>query len=327
MVGTGRLLGDFLFTTVALSYLMHHYPDGKITVACAQAFFPLLASLPGVERFIPSDPLAYKAHWLNLWKAVRRDAWQEVIDFRGSILSYMLSVEKRKIWNTQRASDFPSLHRSEAICRWLGMEHAVLPQVWLAEEHYAQAAHIFGEDPRPVILLVPFASSYAKRWPMAYFEEVVNILDSHFKGDIRFMIRATVNERPFLAHLEKDPRFLIPPSEIDLGCVAACIQRTSLCIGIDSGISHLAATVGIPTLTLFGPSCPVQFRPFGKGPSRILCSPSGSQERTAYVDDKESLLKDLLPQEVAHCAIDFLSSLPPSAARIEHPTPSQKGSA
>jgi len=48
-----------------------------------------------------------------------------------------------------------------------------------------------------------------------------------------------------------------------LGQVAAVLARASLAIGVDSGIMHLAAAVGTPTVRLFGPADASRFGPWG----------------------------------------------------------------
>src|SRR5690606_12736868 len=49
----------------------------------------------------------------------------------------------------------------------------------------------------------------------------------------------------------------------DLLTAAACLERAAFFIGNDSGLMHLAAAAGTPTLGLFGPSPEVRYRPWG----------------------------------------------------------------
>lgn len=51
---------------------------------------------------------------------------------------------------------------------------------------------------------------------------------------------------------------------LPLASVAEALRKSQLYIGNDSGLSHLAAAVGIPTVVLFGPSDPIIWRPLGK---------------------------------------------------------------
>jgi hypothetical protein len=77
--------------------------------------------------------------------------------------------------------------------------------------------------------------------------------------------------------------------------LGALLSRAGAYLGNDSGISHLAAAWGAPTLSLFGPTDPAVWAPLGPR-SRALRSPSGTLEGLS-VDAVESGLAEL-----ARCA-------------------------
>ena len=60
---------------------------------------------------------------------------------------------------------------------------------------------------------------------------------------------------------------------IDLLTVAACMERSRFYIGNDSGLMHLAAATGLPTLGLFGPSLEEHYAPWGP-----LCAAARAQK-------------------------------------------------
>jgi ADP-heptose:LPS heptosyltransferase len=49
----------------------------------------------------------------------------------------------------------------------------------------------------------------------------------------------------------------------DLLTAAGCLERADFFVGNDSGLMHLAAAAGTPTLGLFGPSPEARYRPWG----------------------------------------------------------------
>jgi heptosyltransferase-3 len=96
----------------------------------------------------------------------------------------------------------------------------------------------------------PFASNPRKRWPMAKFQEVA--------GRLNMPVRWCAGPEEELADAVRID---------DLYELACWIARARVYIGNDSGISHLAAAVGTPTIVLFGPTDPAVWAPRG---SRVL---------------------------------------------------------
>src|SRR5206468_11923927 len=52
--------------------------------------------------------------------------------------------------------------------------------------------------------------------------------------------------------------------KLDLLTAAALVRRCALFIGNDTGLMHIAAAAGTPTLGLFGPSPIAQYAPWGR---------------------------------------------------------------
>lgn len=95
------------------------------------------------------------------------------------------------------------------------------------------------------MILHPFSGSGKKNWPIANFHSLASEL-----GNVSW----TCGPEEFV---ENAVRF------DDLSELGRWISGASLFIGNDSGITHLAAAVGTPTLALFGPSDPAIWCPAG----------------------------------------------------------------
>ncbi|MGD8878557.1 MAG: glycosyltransferase family 9 protein, partial [Syntrophobacterales bacterium] len=64
-------------------------------------------------------------------------------------------------------------------------------------------------------------------------------------------------------HSQLESNSLIPVENWQLGKLAALMHQADLYLGNDSGITHLAAACGIPTIALFGPTDPQIWGPRG----------------------------------------------------------------
>jgi heptosyltransferase-2 len=63
---------------------------------------------------------------------------------------------------------------------------------------------------------------------------------------------------------------------LDLSQIAALLACCRLYLGNDSGVSHLAAALGIPTLAVFGPTDPAVWAPLGPGVATCTTAPGGA---------------------------------------------------
>ena len=50
---------------------------------------------------------------------------------------------------------------------------------------------------------------------------------------------------------------------LSIGALASLLRRCAAYLGNDSGVTHLAALAGVPTVALFGPSDPARWSPLG----------------------------------------------------------------
>jgi hypothetical protein len=97
-----------------------------------------------------------------------------------------------------------------------------------------------------VLVVHPGAGGASKRWPVEGFAGVVESLDAtvvvHQGPADADAVRA------FLAHVARPVLRVIDPS---LPTLAAALSTATAYVGNDSGISHLAASVGTPSVILF----------------------------------------------------------------------------
>jgi len=69
--------------------------------------------------------------------------------------------------------------------------------------------------------------------------------------------------KPVLYAIPADRRINLI-GQVDLPTLGACLARCDLYIGNDSGLMHMAAASGCPTLGLFGPSSEIFYGPWGQ---------------------------------------------------------------
>ena len=116
------------------------------------------------------------------------------------------------------------------------------------------------------IALGPTANWDGKIWPARRFVELARALQAVLPGaGVALFGGPGGDERaraaPVLAGL---PMAVDLCGALSLSEAAACLARCALFVGNDSGLMHLAAAAGVPTLGLFGPSPADEYAPVGR---------------------------------------------------------------
>jgi len=169
--------------------------------------------------------------------------------FSGPV--FQLSFDKAWVWMSDstlanhlresgvgeviQVSPFPeSIHAADHLLQTAGLPAPELPDLWLPGSNH--------------VIIHPGSGSPAKCWP--WFEQLADqIHDS--------LILIGPCESQFQT---KRPRL----ERLTLQSVAEELRRCRAFIGNDSGITHLAAYLGCPTIALFGPTDPRIWGPIGR---------------------------------------------------------------
>ncbi len=241
-------IGDAVITCGVLDHLVRTYPEARLTIACGPAVTSLFDRVPNRERTLVVVKHKNDSHWLRLWREVAFTWWDLVVDFRGSAIAYLVPTRRRAVF--RRAAG----RKYEQYAAMLGIEPPPLPRVWTAPADQARAAALLPPG-RPVIGFGATANWAPKVWPSDRFADLFARLA---QGPLPNAV-AAVFAGPGPAEREMaQPLLDALPMAIDL-CgrltlpeAAACIERCSLYVGNDSGLMHLAAATGTPTIGLCG---------------------------------------------------------------------------
>ena len=257
---TSNRIGDCVISSGVIREVGRQLPGARITVACGRPPAPFFRSAPGVERVIVLDKKKLAGHWLELWKQTVGTRWDMVIDIRGSALSYLVPAKRRVVYNRSWET---GLRKVEMVSRLMGSDRPLDPEIFLDDRARAEAAAVIepqlagGAGPGPIIALAPIAHQPGKSWPAERWGQLVGRLmaEPRFAG-WRFMPVGGPGDRPpATPALETaGDRAIDFVGKGDILASAAAIDRAALFVGNDSGLMHVAAALGRPTLGLFGPT-------------------------------------------------------------------------
>ncbi len=116
-------------------------------------------------------------------------------------------------------------------------------------------------EDQPVVALHPGSGSARKNWPAERFASVAARLAARDVTTLLIAGPADATAAAKVAALAGDSVHRAPPATLDR--LAALLGRCRAYLGNDSGITHLAAITGTPTVAVFGPTDPTVWRPLG----------------------------------------------------------------
>jgi ADP-heptose:LPS heptosyltransferase len=263
-------IGDAVLSTGLLDHLMRAHPEARFTIVCGRVAEGVFRRMPRLERLIAVEKRRYSLHWLEIWGALAFTRWDLVVDLRASAIAWLLWTRARKIIQGGRRPG----HRLTHLAALLGVDPPPLPVIWTAPEDNARAATLLPEG-QPWLVLGPTANWHRKVWPAERFIELALSLTapggSLPGAGIAILGGPGDQERsmatPVLTAL---PQALDLVGKLELPEVAAVLARAAMFIGNDSGLMHLAAAAGAPTIGLFGPTPSDEYGPAGPKASAVL---------------------------------------------------------
>lgn len=269
-------IGDMVLTTPALEALHEAYPGHLIDIVADARSSALLEFCPYRGDLLHRDKRAGWRGMLRLIQRLRGRRYAAVVDLRTDFMPWVLRTERR----TARWRAGP--HGPHAVDQHYAIASRVIPQstrppparVWLAPKDSAWADEMLANAgiEGPWLALAPGANWPGKIWPLTCYQALLDDVANLFSG---IMVLGSAQDRPLAAALRAtSPRLCLDFSgATTLTQAAALLDRASFFVGNDSGLGHIAAARGVPTLTLMGPGRPERYKPFGPG-ATLLEAPS-----------------------------------------------------
>lgn len=318
-------LGDVILATSVIDAVHRLWPKSKITFVVKEEYSPALEGNPYLEHIIRVDAEGRKlGSLLRLGKDLRGRRFDLVLDLqggpRGRILAAATGAPRRSRVRSRRLARMMMVARPP---RWrVQLPHAVErylecverwapepvvssgPRVWVAESEISRANNRLGSTrARRLVAIAPGAKWRAKRWPERYYAGLADVMAADGYG---VLVLGSLEESPLLERIvspvaEPDAVLAVPGGLREL---AALFSLCDAAVCNDSGLMHLAAAVGTPSVGLFGPTAPhFGFTPYGEGHKTLWlgmeCSPCSLHgDKPCRIAEKAPCVEGLEPARV-----------------------------
>ena len=294
-------LGDVIHHMPAVTEARRRFPAARFAWVVEEDFAPLVALHPAVETVIPVASRRWRrwfgpSTWAQMGafrRGLRTHRYETVIDtqglFRSALIAKLARGERHgydaaSIKERAAAAFYDVRHRVDRSLHAIARNRAL---TGLALGYAPEGDIDFGLDRaalsgsaagRYAVLLHATARS-EKEWPVEHWVELGNDLSA--RGyDLVIPWGNEAERARSLAICARVARASAPDRR-PLDEVAQLIAGARFVVGVDTGLVHLAAALGVPLVAVFAGTEPGLYGPMGTGPIAIVGGTGGAPE----VDD------------------------------------------
>lgn len=299
-------LGDIIFLSPAVRVLRSRYPNARITFLASQWVKEIAARVPGVDDVVIYNAPVETHHvcqrvgeTLRLIHRMRKEEYDlAVLAHRSSVfagLTAAMGIPNRMGFEgthfLSQSSPFEEYrHETERYLRLVDVEDGdtsttlcatdgdkFFAEIFLKEQGIGDGTELIGVLPGGGTN--PGTTMTIKRWYPEKFAETLQWLQQQH-GLVPLFVgnrEDAAASDEVMRHLPAGFRYVSAVGKSSIGGLCGLLTRCKIVVGGDSGPVHMAAALGVPTVSLFGPSDPRLVAPRGNDHihiwNHIRCSP------------------------------------------------------
>ncbi|MBL0241868.1 MAG: glycosyltransferase family 9 protein [Chloracidobacterium sp.] len=321
-----RSIGDTVLATPSLIALRRFLPDVEIDILLEDWVAPVLDGFEGVNVVSVGSGNAAK---LKTSGYLRNRKYDVAINLHGGTTSSIFvraSSAKHRIGLSHyryprfynhiyssaadfwRRTDMHSAEQQLAVLGFAGIPVGDLPKsrltvtdaatLTLQAKFTSATQRSLAQEPR-FALIHPAAAFATKQWATESFAKTAEFLADRGLGTVAVAARHESDILKKLVDLSTVPIAVF--DDLTLPEITALASKAAIFVGNDSGIAHIAAAVGTPSVVVFGSSNRNHWRPWTDAPNEIVfhelpCQPCAGYECKVFGEPK--CILDVAPAAV-----------------------------
>jgi len=303
-----RSIGDTVLATPSLFALKRFLPDAEVDILVEDWVAPLLLDHPHVDNVIELERGGVAAR-MAVARQLRAARYDVVYNLHGGTTATFLTratgarhrvgfktyqyaklhtelvPSPLLLWGQQKTH---SVEQQLTLLGWTGVpvtdrpptRLGIAPEAAASVEQQLAAA---GLADGKIALIHPAAAFATKRWATQNFARVAEYLSERGFAPVAI---AAPHESEILNELVSEARVGILSLDLSLPEVTALAARSQLFVGNDSGIAHIAAAAGTPSVVIFGSSNVAHWRPWHRAAAEVVCEEMPCQPCHGYFCEK-----------------------------------------
>ncbi|HPH55007.1 MAG TPA: glycosyltransferase family 9 protein [Smithella sp.] len=290
-------IGDVVWTTPSIRAVKNSVPNAKVFVLVKEGFGGLLEADPSIEQVFEvksyrGNLFQQAAGHLSFLRELRAKRFDLVVDLRlgdrGAFMAFATGAPMRvtlhhpggvPFWRnylfTHGAVPWSAVYTRGAVAQSLGILKVLgidtddhIPRLWIADTIKRRIREILVREKvegcTQWITINPFSRWSYKEWNSDKWIEIINWLSKDFA--IPVIVIGSAEEQPKAEALIRrcETGIFNFAGKTTLAELTGLLGQSLLHIGVDSAAPHIAAAVGTPTMTIYGPSSWKEWAPVGK---------------------------------------------------------------
>ena len=304
-------LGDVIHNLPVVCDIHKHYPDAIVDWCVEESFAAIPRLHPGVSEVITvalrrwKKQLFSRQTWqeINVFRqSIARNHYDLILDTQGLLKSALIASQARGVkcgYNADSARE-PIAARfydrsysvskvAHAVTRNRLLAAAAFAYVTEPEINFGISAPLTVTNWLPAtrfVVLLTATSRDDKLWPESHWLELGSQLKA--QGFTAVFPGGSKPERERAARLAAALSGAIAAPALSLPELASVLARASAVVGVDTGLSHLAVALNVPTVAIYTATDPALTGVFGSG---FHCNLGGK----AQIPSVQSVLEALQP--------------------------------
>ena len=286
-----NLIGDTILSSGAIKYFIDQNKEAKLTFVVGPTAAPLLKNYNNIENIIIFKKRKFNLHWFDIFQKTYNAKWDIVVDFRSSVISYLLRNNKKYIFKKNH-----NIHHIEQLNSSFGFNCSNL-LIPTSDDEKNKADEDLDSSFKHIVIF-PGGNWDPKLWSADNFNVTMKLLLEKFHK-IKFILVGSLKEKnKFYNELIKGIKedLIIDLFGFNLTLTSAYMKKSDMFIGNDSGLMHLAVANKLRVISLFGPTDDNVYGPYGEGNIVVRTSESLEYFRSLKIDENNSYMNTIKPE-------------------------------
>ena len=286
-----NLIGDTILSSGAIKYFIDQNKEAKLTFVVGPTAAPLLKNYNNIENIIIFKKRKFNLHWFDIFQKTYNVKWDIVVDFRSSVISYLLRNNKKYIFKKNH-----NIHHIEQLNSSFGFNCSNL-LIPTSDDEKNKADEDLDSSFKHIVIF-PGGNWDPKLWSADNFNVTMKLLLEKFHK-IKFILVGSLKEKnKFYNELIKGIKedLIIDLFGFNLTLTSAYMKKSDMFIGNDSGLMHLAVANKLRVISLFGPTDDNVYGPYGEGNIVVRTSESLEYFRSLKIDENKSYMNTIKPE-------------------------------